>query len=370
MKILILNFRDLYNPYAGGSEVVTHEVAKRWVAWGHQVTLFAPTFPGAKAEEEVDGVKIIRRGGRYTVYLQAWLYYRQHLRGQFDVVIDEINTIPFFARFYAGVPVITWFHQLARRVWFYEARFPISLIGYLSEPWHLRLYRKYPAMAMSISTAQDLLNLGFKRVWILPEAISVQPVSNLQPKSPEPILLFVGRVVPSKRVHEAVKAMPEILKEFPQTKLWIVGGLRVMPYAAKLWRLVQKLGLTSKVRIYGQVPAASKWEKMKQATLLLVTSVREGWGLVVTEANVAGTPAVVYDVHGLRDSVRNGETGIVCQKNNPQELAKEVIKLLKDRNEYERLRRNAWEWSKEFSWDKTAQQAMEFTEKVLAERKN
>jgi len=366
MRILILNFRDILNPSAGGSEVVTHEVAKRWVAQGHQVTVFAPRFPGCHDEEEHEGVRLLRRGGRYTVYWQAWRYYRRYLRGQFDIVIDEVNTIPFFARFYAGVPVVAWFHQLARQVWFYEARFPISVVGYFLEPWYLRLYRRVPTMAMSPSTAQDLLRLGFERVWVLPEAISLDPVASLEPKGEEPRLLFVGRVVPSKRVHAAVEAFPEVLQSFPKAKLLVVGDLGVKHYALRLWRLIQKLQIASRVRLLGYVSREEKQRQMREATLLLVTSVREGWGLVVTEANALGTPAVVYNVPGLRDSVRNGETGIVCSQNTPQALAEAVVGLLRNKQEYERLRRQAWEWSREFSWEKTASMGLEFLGKVIS----
>lgn len=369
MKILILNFRDIRNPAAGGSEVATHEMAKRWVSWGHAVTLFAPKYPGGLAEEDFEGVHIIRRGGRYTVYWQAFRYYQKNLRGRCDLVIDEINTVPFLAHLYAGVPVVALIHQLAREVWFYEARFPLSLVGYLLEPLYLRLYQRVPAMTISRSTAKDLLQVGIERVWVLTLGINVEPLVSLPPKAEgDPQLLFVGRVVPSKRVHVAIEAMPKILAVYPKAKLLVAGDLGVKHYACRLWRLICQKGLASHVRLLGYLPKAEKLAKMQEATVLLVTSVREGWGLVVVEANAMGTPAVVYNVHGLRDSVHDGETGVVCPQNTPEELGRAVVALLKDKDRYEKIRRQAWEWSRELNWDTTAREALDFLEKVAAKQ--
>lgn len=97
---------------------------------------------------------------------------------------------------------------------------------------------------------------------------------------------------------------------------------------------------------------------MREALVIAVTSVREGWGLIVTEANSQGTPAVVYNIHGLRDAVRDGETGIVTHANNPEALAEGIRVLWNNPTLYEMMREKAWEWSKEFSWEKTAEAAM------------
>jgi len=367
VKILILNFRDIRNPSAGGSEVATHEMVKRWVTWGHEVTLFTSRYPGCLTEEDFEGVHIIRRGGRYTVYWQAFRYYQKNLRGRFDLVIDEINTVPFLAHLYVGVPVVALIHQLAREVWFYEARFPLSLVGYLLEPLYLRLYRQVPVLTISRSTAEDLIKVGIKRVWVLTLGINVEPLSSLSPKAEgDPLLLFVGRVVPSKRVHVAIEALPKILTVYPQAKLHIAGDLGVKHYARRLWRLIRQKGLASHVRLLGYLPKVEKLAKMQEATLLLVTSVREGWGLVVVEANAMGTPAVVYNVHGLRDSVHNGETGVVCSKNSPEELGRAVVTMLKDKERYKEIRHQAWEWSRELNWDKTAREALDFLEEIAA----
>jgi Glycosyltransferase len=83
-------------------------------------------------------------------------------------------------------------------------------------------------------------------------------------------------------------------------------------------------------------------------------SIREGWGLVVTESNSMGTPVIAYDVNGLRDSVLDGRNGILVNDNTPEALAKSALELLTDKEILHRYSANALEYSRQFSWDKTA----------------
>src|SRR5207249_5279204 len=117
-----------------GAEFHTHEVAKRLVAAGHTVEWFAASFPGASSREMLDGIEIVRGGQQWTVHVRAFTRYRRRLRGRFDLVIDQINTIPFFTPLWAGIPVFVMIWQLAREVWWYESRFPISPFGFAMEP--------------------------------------------------------------------------------------------------------------------------------------------------------------------------------------------------------------------------------------------
>lgn len=92
---------------------------------------------------------------------------------------------------------------------------------------------------------------------------------------------------------------------------------------------------------------------MQKAHLLCAASVKEGWGLTVTEANSQGTPAIVYDVDALRDAVRHSETGLVCQQNTPDNLAKNIVELIKNEEKYQNLRTNGWQWSKEINFERS-----------------
>lgn len=359
MDILFFNFRDIKHSAAGGSEVVLHRIAENWVKKGHKVTIFTAKEEKTPAEDKINGVSIIRRGGRYSLYIEAvkwWL--REGKNNKYDVVVDMINTIPFFTPlFVKNAKVVAFFHQLARNVWFYETRFPISLFGFLLEPLYLQLYKNIPTIAMSPSTKNDLVKLGFKNVTIIPEAIDTKPVSLLPSKPADPLLLFVGRMVPSKRPVHVYEAFKILSKEFPKAKL-VLCGSGVGKVIKNLELRIKNDGLEKRVKLAGWVQGEEKRKYMQQAWSIAVTSVREGWGLIVTEANTQGTPAVVYDIHGLWDAVKNGETGIVTHS-SPQALAEGIRVLWNNPELYKMMRKNAWEWSKSFSWEKTSNEAMQ-----------
>lgn len=350
MRILIFIWKDRANPLAGGAELLTEEIARRLVARGHQVTLLTSNFPGGAKEEAREGIQIIRVGNRVTVYWQAYRYYRQYLVGRYDVVIDEINTVPFFTPLFAKERVVALIPQLAREIWFYEMIFPLSFLGYLLEPLYIRLYRRLPVITISQSTKDDLRHLGFSEAGInlIPVGITFQPLQELPPveeqKEKAPTILYLGSLRPMKRPEEAIRALPVILRNFPKAQLWIAGSGRKNDQE-RLKKEIRQQRVEANVRFFGCIPDDAKKELLAAAHILVVTSVREGWGLVVTEANAMGTPAVVYNVNGLRDSVSDGETGLICRENTPQELAHDVLTLLYDKVLYERLRENAWRTS-------------------------
>src|SRR5215510_5674900 len=189
MRILWYNWRDIKNPEAGGAEVFTHEVCKRLVKLTgiKSITLFAASYHGALSEENVDGVRIVRKGNKYSVYSEAKNFYL-HNHENFDIVVDEINTKPFNTpSFVHGKPIIALIHQLAREFWFFETQFPINVIGYLFlEKYWLRKYRNIPTMTVSQSTLEDLRQLGFKHIKVVPEGIAFEPLSTLPEKESRP----------------------------------------------------------------------------------------------------------------------------------------------------------------------------------------
>jgi glycosyltransferase involved in cell wall biosynthesis len=353
LRILILNWRCPTNPQAGGAEFVTFEIARRLVELGNSVEWFSATFPGAPSEEALEGVRIVRGGRQWTVHWSAFRHYRGKTSGRFDVVIDEVNTIPFFTPLWADIPVVMLIHQLAREVWWYEARFPLNTIGFLAEPLYLRCYRHIPVLTVSASTQDDLRRLGFKApITIVPEGLEAIEYSHVV-KSTEACFLYVGRLAPSKRIGHMLRALAQFRKATGTGTLWLVGS-GSKEYESALLRLAQRLNVKDHVRFLGRVSSLEKHRLMAEADALLMTSVREGWGLVVTEANACGTPAIVYDVPGLRDSVRNESTGLVVPP-HPDRLCAAMIRLVADPVLYARLATEGRRWSSTFSFDAAAQ---------------
>jgi glycosyltransferase involved in cell wall biosynthesis len=315
MRILVFNWKDLRHPAAGGAEVYTHELLRRW-AGEHQVTWFAAASPGLPAEELIDDVRVVRSGDRRSVYRAARRFYRQEMRGRVDLVVDEVNTRPFGCiRWVPDAPVVALIHQVAREIWFRETRFPVALLGrFVLEPYWLRAYAEAPVLTVSASSRDSLLRYGLRVVTVVPEGVQSCTRPQDVPREARPTLIFVGRLTASKRPADALQAFRLVRRELPQAQLWMVGDgprrpalEREAPAGTVFW---------------GRVPHETKQQLMARAHVLVVTSVREGWGLVVDEAAAMGTVTVGYDVPGLRDSVPAAR-GLLTAP-NPRALAATV----------------------------------------------
>jgi glycosyltransferase involved in cell wall biosynthesis len=355
MKILWFAWKDKKNPYAGGAEVVSSELAKRLVNDGHEVTFIVRGHVGEKDEEMIDGYRVIRLGNWKSVYWKAYQYYKKNLVGWADLVIDEVNTIPFFCKFYVKEKNILFFHQLCRKIWFYEMRFPMNLVGYLAEPVYLWLLNNKQVVTVSESTRKDLMKYGFRkeRIRIISEGILLEPAENIDtPKFEKPTLLSLGAMRPMKRTDHILKAF-EIAKEKMADLEFKIAGSVSGPFGGKVVHSIDESLHRKSIQYLGMVDEAVKLDLMRRSHLIAVTSVKEGWGLIVTEAASQGTPAVVYDIDGLRDSVRHGKTGLISEENTPERLSERIVQLLSDREKYEEIRRNAWQWSKEINFEKS-----------------
>jgi glycosyltransferase involved in cell wall biosynthesis len=358
MNILWLSWKDLGHPLAGGAEVVAHELAKRLAAAGHQVIVLAAGFPGAQLEVTRDGYRIIRAGSRYTSYLAAWQYFRRHLRGWPDRVIDECNTMPFFAGWYTGAPTVMFFHMLCRQIWFYQFPQPLSAIGYLAEPLYLRLLKRGPVITVSGSTKADLQRHGFKarNITVIPEATNLPPVRSLAAatKSARPSLLVFGSIRPMKRTLEQIQAFELARDRLPRLELTVAGDA-TGPYGRRVLDYIKSSRHAAAITYAGRPTEAAKLQLMRRAHLLLAASVKEGWGLTVTEAATQGTPAVGYNADGLRDSIRDGVTGRLAAANTPAGLADAIVATLQDRPTYAKYQRAAWTWAKQLTFDRMYQ---------------
>ena len=340
------NWRDIKHPDAGGAEFLTHEIMKRFVQRGYEVTLFCPKVVGRPSEEEIDGVNVVRDGGKYTVYGRGRAYFKKQ-RDRYDVIIDEVNPRPFLnPKILDGKPALVLFHQMIREEWFYEMPFPFSYFCYFYENRWLLPYRETSTLTVSPSSKKDLEEIGFKRVRVIPMGISTKPLNEIGQKEDNPTVAFIGRLKRHKLPDHAIKAFQIIKKDIPSAKMWIIGDGYMLNELEQL--------STKDVKFFGHVGNKVKYDLLSRAHLVLVPSMREGWGLVVTESNAMGTPVVAYDVNGLRDSVLDGRNGILIKDNSPESLARYALSILTDKEMLHTLSVNALEYSRQFSWDKTA----------------
>ena len=297
LRILVFSWRDLAHPDSGGSEVFVEEVARRWVGAGHDVTIFCAAVEGRPERETTHGVKIIRRGSRLGVYRAARRFWVSEGEGNFDLAIDTVNTRPFGApQFVRETPVVALAHQVCRDVWFHEFNVAVASVGrFVLEPYWLRRYRDVPTMTISTSSKASLADYGLRSVHVVPIGVRPpEPVAGSQ-KRRHPTLVVCGRLVRSKRVDHAIEAFAIVRATIPECRLIVIG---TGPEAGRLTSLAPE-----GVEFVGHVDNAEKFRIMAEAHALIATSVREGWGLIVSEAATVGTPTAAYDVPGLRDSV-------------------------------------------------------------------
>jgi glycosyltransferase involved in cell wall biosynthesis len=366
LRILILNWRDIKNPEAGGAETYIHNVAKRLVKEGNELTLFTAKFKNARSEEEIDGVKIVRQGDKSTVYLKARTFFRK-VKNKTDLVIDSINTVPFFTPLYINEkPKVALIFQLTGHVFYKVIPKPIAYIAKNAEPLIYKiLYHKVQSIVLSQSVKDELVRIG------LPESnINVaEPGVNLNfytpgEKTKYPSVLYLNRIVPYKNVDDLIKAFRIVISMVPNSKLLIVG-CRGTRYENYLKKLVRELNLSSSVKFYPFATGEKKRDFLQKAWVHVLPSTKEGWGISVTEAAACGTPTVAYNVTGLRDSVKHNITGFLVPYKDINALAKSIANILSDEELRREMSTRAREEALKFTWDRTVTLINNTIEKAL-----
>ncbi len=359
MRFLMLNWRDPKNPLAGGAERVTEGYLAALRERGHEVYWFAFAFEGAPAEEEWRGLRLIRGGGKGTAILAAWRWYRRQPR--FDLVVDQHHGLPWFAPWWCRTHCVAYIHEVLGPIWNAFYRPLTAAVGRFQERWTHWLYRNVPFWTASTCTKAQLEAHGVRRVHLIPYGVDTRalPVLPDKPLVPPLRLIVVSRLAPNKRVDHAIRAYVRLREQGVEARLTIVGGGVDAP---KLHALAATAAARWPIEFTGPLPEAEKDARLREAHLLLHTSLREGWGLNVIEANALGTPAVVYPVPGLIESTLHDQTGVVVPSETPEALADAIAALLREPERYQRYRVAAWERAKTFHWSRVLPVACDWLE--------
>lgn len=364
-KILWFTWKDWKHPDAGGAERTNMELATRFVKEGHEVHMITQEYGNAPKEEYLDGVYVLRIGkNRYAHTFLALFHYLRYLRGRYDVIIEEVNTAPYFVTLLRGPEKgYLLFHQLAGIVWPYETIWPLSWLGqYLLEPvalWLLTL-RKTPTITISKSTELDLQRYGFNsnNISIIQNGITFDPtIVKTVKKSKEFTCLYFGSKRRMKRPDHTILAFIEFIKMGGKGKLIVAGGGANEDFA-RLKSLIPAQ-YASLIEFTGRVDEQTKLELFKSAHVFVFCSVKEGWGIVVTEAAICKTPSIVYDVDGLRDVVINNKTGYIVPNNDIKAVAEKMVFLYKNPDKAIELGENARKHHKDWTYDKMYNQFKE-----------
>ena len=329
----MFSWKDLKHPESGGAEWVTDKYLSYLVKKGHKVELVCAGFKDCEKTDIRNGYKITRLGNRLTVYPKAFFYYNKNLKNKIDLVIDQINTIPFFTPLFVKERKVGFIHQTAREVWFYEMPPVLSHLGYFIEPLLFKPYKNTKMICVSESTAQDMKDFGVKETIVIHNGCDVKPLKKPMKKEKN-TFCFVGRLTPMKRVDHAILAIAELKKSIPDIKLKVIGGNGKEDYIKKIKVLVKDKNLDQNVIFMGYLPFEKRNEEIAKSQAIIVPSVREGWGLIVIEANALGTPAVGYNVAGLRDSIKENVNGWLVEEGKTEaqsikRLSERLINILK-----------------------------------------
>ena len=352
LRVLIINWRDISHPWSGGAEMYMHEIGRRLAEKGMDVGWLCQRHKGSSRTELLDGIRVRRVGGRFTLYPRVAISYLFKLRGRYDVIVDCENGIPFFTPLFARIPKVLLVHHVHREIFRRETHPPIRWLGYWLEGSLMpKVYRKTPIVAVSASTRDDLVGLGFKAEQIHIVHNGVLEVTPLDRKpAPEARILCAGRLTPQKGVDVIIRAMPMVLRAFPNAHLDIVGQ---GPDRTRLERLAWSLKLATHVRFHGYLPGAARDQLAAQAWVAVCPSAFEGWGVSCVEAGARGLPVIASNVNGLRDSVRDGITGLLVPHGDASALAEALVGLLGDPERRAEMSAAGIDWAAAHSWERS-----------------
>ena len=355
-----MNWQDRENPRGGGAEAHLHEVFGRLATWGEHVTLLCSSFPGAAPRVTLDGMEVHRTGSRNGFVLQARRYFDRNLKGaRFDVIVEDLNKVPLFTPRWSDAPVVLLVHHLFGRIAFQEASLPVALATWLLERPIAHEFAKSPVIAVSRSTADDLVARGFdpKRIEVIPNAVDLNALrpSADAPRYPNPTVLYMGRLKRYKRVDLVIDAVARLRAQGVPAELLIAGQGDRRP---ELEEHVRRLNLTGSVRFLGFVPEEQKLDLLRRAWVHVLASPKEGWGISNLEAAACGTPTVASDSPGLRDSVKHGETGFLVPHGDVEALAARIRELLEDPAKRDQMGVAARRFAETFSWDRSAREVL------------
>ncbi len=371
-SVLLLCWRDTGHPQGGGSETYLQRIGAQLAASGVAVTLRTARYPGAARREVIDGVRISRAGGPYSVYVWALLAMAAARLGMGplrrvrpDVVVDTQNGLPFLARLIYGQRVAVLVHHCHLEQWPFAGPMLGRLGWFVESRLSPRLHRRSQYVTVSLPSARDLTGLGVatERIALVRNGIDEAPESSLRgPRARNPRVLVLSRLVPHKQIEDALAAVALLRASTPGLHLDIVGGgwwwRRLVDHAARL-------GISDAVTFHGHLDDVTKHHVMQQSWVHVLPSRKEGWGLAVIETAQHAVPTIGYrSSGGLADSIIDGVTGVLVDSR--AELVDRLQQLLADPVLREQLGAKAQARSAEFSWRQSADAMRTVLESVVA----
>jgi glycosyltransferase involved in cell wall biosynthesis len=368
VRILLVNWQDLENPQAGGAEIHMHEIFGRLAGMGHEITLLCGGWPGSPPRARIDGIEVHRVGTRHTFPFLAHSYFERvfgDVAPSLDVLIEDVNKIPLYTPRWRGLRrVVALVPHLFGGTAFQELAAPLAASVWLAERPIGRVYRNVPFEAISESTADDLARRGIPRdqIEVIYPGIDTSGYTpNPASRASRPAFAYLGRLKKYKGVHHVIRAFAAMQQRDATLEIAGAGD-----YRPKLEALARSLDLGDRVRFLGRISEQEKLALLRRAWALVFASPKEGWGITNLEAAACATPVVASNSPGIRESVRDGETGYLVPHGDTAAMGAALDRIANSRELVERLGQAARVFAESFTWERAADETVAHLERVIA----
>jgi glycosyltransferase involved in cell wall biosynthesis len=364
MNILILNWRDILHPRAGGAEVRLHEIYERLALKGHTIHLVSSLFENALVDQEYKGIFIHRLGNDFNFnWLVAFKLKKWIKKWNIDVVVEDFNKLPFWTPWLTSKPILIQMHHLWKTSIFKEASFPLASFIWIHEQFLRWTYKKSHFCVVSESTKSELISYGIKdsQIEIIYNGVDLDfysPSQNPDENSNSLQILWLSRIQKYKGIFDALLAFQKFQKSHPDAQFLIAGS---GPFKPQVEEFIAKNQLENSVKLLGFIDQEQKRTLLQQSRFLVQSSYKEGWGLTVIEANACGTPVIGNFAPGLKDSILDQKTGLLYQFADSDDLAQKMTLLWNDPQMHAEFKKNALNWAQKLTWENASTQ----TEKIL-----
>ncbi len=351
-RVRMLAWRDIEDPEAGGSELHAHRIASLWAKHGIDVELRTSQVGPRPTSTARDGYRVVRRGGRYSVFPRSAMSTLLGGDGRPDALVEIWNGMPFLSPVWSRCPRVVFLHHVHAEMWRMVLPRALAAAG---ETFECRvaplLYRRSRIVTLSRSSRAEiaaLLGIPFSQITVVPPGVE-EGFSPGVERTAHPSVLAVGRLVPVKRFDMLLEAVMPLRERYPELTLTIIGEGYERP---SLEALIHSRGAGDWVSLPGRLGDEALRAAYRRSWVLASASLREGWGMTITEAGACGTPAVVTDIAGHRDAVLSGHTGFLVR--SPAELTGALDMLIADPALRSRLGAAALAHANCFTWEAAA----------------
>jgi glycosyltransferase involved in cell wall biosynthesis len=352
VNVLLVNWQDRENPQAGGAEIHLQEIFGRLAAKGHSVRLLCGGWAGCPPRALLDGIDVFRVGTRHTFPFLAHRYYRAHLDDWADILVEDINKVPLYTPRWHAKKTVALVPHLFGSTAFQELAAPLAAAVWTAERPLGSAYRHIPFEAISESTADDLAQRGIPRqsvAVIYPGVDTITYTPDASRRAPKPVFSYLGRLKKYKGVHLVIRAFAGI--GIPEAALEIAGA---GDYRPELESLARSLDLGDRVRFLGRISEADKLALLRRSWALAFASPKEGWGITNLEAAACATPVVASNSPGIRESVRDGETGFLVPHGDVPAMSAAMRRIAESRELVVTLGSHARTFAESFTWERAA----------------